>query len=146
MASTFLRITIHLIFATHGRRSTIADTWREELHGYLSGTLHGLGATPIRIGGTADHVHLLVSIKATHSVADLVRELKKASAVWARERCPDFRWQEGYAAFSIGRSEVEHVSAYVANQEQHHRTVSASEELRAILAEFGIPIDERFFE
>lgn len=108
--------------------------------------MRGLGGFPIQIGGTADHVHLLIGMKATHCVADLVREIKKAGTDWATQKWDGFRWQEGYAAFSVSSGDLAAVSDYIARQEEHHRTVSSDDELRTILGELGIEVDKRFFE
>jgi putative transposase len=123
----------------------IASEWIADLHAYLGGTCKGLGAMPLEVGGVADHVHLLVSCKTTHSVADLVREVKKSSSAWAVERWSRFGWQEGYAAFSVGPREVDAVRQYIRNQAQHHRQLGSAEELRGLLEEHGIEVDERFF-
>ena len=145
--STYLDLRIHIIFATKHRQPLIHAEWRERLHGYLGGTLNGLGAAPLAIGGTEDHVHLLVALRGNHSVADLVRETKKASTTWTRQEMGvrSFTWQEGYAAFSVG-SEKEAVVHYIRNQEAHHQTRSSSEELRTLLEDAGVEIDERFFD
>jgi len=124
----------------------IDGAWRNELHGYLAGTLRGLGADPCAIGGMADHVHVLTAIRATHCIADLVRETKKGSSSWARERYERFAWQEGYAAFSVAREGLKRVAAYIGNQEDHHPTRTSQDELRDLLTEHGIEIDERYFE
>ncbi|MBV6457450.1 MAG: hypothetical protein HONBIEJF_00559 [Fimbriimonadaceae bacterium] len=146
VSSTYLSLNAHVIFATKGRAATIGQGWRAELHAYIGGTVRGLGGVPIAVGGVADHIHLLVGLKATQNVADLIREVKKASSVWVQERCPAFAWQTGYAAFSISPLDLGAVVAYIANQEEHHRKVSSLEELRKILAEFGVPYDERFLD
>ena len=91
-------------------------------------------------------MHMLVGMRGNHCVADLVREIKKASFGWVSERTSDFAWQVGYEAFSIGQREIPGVVAYIARQEEHHRTVSSRDELRTLLAEFGVEYDERFFE
>lgn len=146
MASTYLALNVHIIFATKGRAPMIGAEWRDDLHAYVGGTVRGLGAIPSAVGGVSDHIHLLAGLRGTHAVADLVREVKKASQTWAGERFPGFRWQEGYAAFSVGPGDVGKVAAYIANQEEHHRQVSSADELRTLMAEFGIEFDERFFE
>jgi putative transposase len=146
VASTYLSLHVHVIFATKDRAPTIATAWREELHSYIGGTTRGLGAKPLAVGGVGDHVHVLVGLAATQDIADFVREVKKASSVWAAERSPRFSWQIGYAALSVSPSELARVSAYIATQEEHHKTTSSADELRAILEEAGIEIDVRFFE
>jgi len=85
-------------------------------------------------------------MRGNHAVGDLVREVKKASHVWAKKRFMGFGWQEGYGAFSVAPTDVDRIVAYIANQEEHHRDTSAADELRALMAENGIAYDERYFE
>jgi putative transposase len=146
MASTYLALNVHVIFATKGRAPVIADEWREDLHAYIGGTIRGLQAVPTIVGGVADHVHFLAGLRGTHAVADLVREIKKVSNQWAREKYRGFQWQDGYAALSVSPSEIDRVVAYIGNQDAHHRKLSSEDELRAILAEAGIEFKEKFFE
>src|SRR6185369_14552224 len=92
MASTYLSLNVHIVFATKGRAPMIVSDWRDALHAYIAGTVRDLGASAYAVGGVADHVHILAAIKSTHCVADLVRETKKASRAWARERYDRFSW------------------------------------------------------
>src|SRR5213595_2808866 len=98
MGSTYLSLHFHLVFGTKNREPCIDPKWRSRLHENLGGTVSGLGGFPEGIGGVADHVHLLVGLKATHCLADVSRELKKASSVWVHEQIglPSFAWQDGY--------------------------------------------------
>ena len=146
MASTYLALNFHVVFSTLKRVNFIEEEWRADLHAYLGGTARGLGCIPRAINGTADHVHLLLGTKATHSIADVVREVKKASSTWAKERQPRFAWQEGYSAFTVGKSEIETIKQYIANQEEHHCSYSSADEMRRILAEEEIEFDEKYFE
>ncbi len=77
MASTYLSLHYHLVFSTKNRAPLISADWRPRLHEYLGGTLRGLGGFPEGIGGVADHVQILVGLKSTHCLADVLRELKK---------------------------------------------------------------------
>jgi REP element-mobilizing transposase RayT len=85
MPSTYLSLHYHLVFSTKHRATTIADPWRARLHEYLGGTIRGLDGVAEAVGGVADHVHLLVGLKATQCLADLMRELKKASSAWVHQ-------------------------------------------------------------
>src|SRR5882672_10331944 len=118
MSSTYLSLHYHLVFGTKIREPSILPEWRTRLHEYLGGTIHGLGGFPEGIGGVADHVHLLVGLKATHCLADVLRELKKASSVWVHEiiGLRTFAWQEGYAAFTVSATARKGVKKYIANQ------------------------------
>lgn len=138
--STYSCLHYHLVFATKYREPVIADSWRARLHEYLGGTVRGLDGVPEGIGGTADHVHLLARLKPVHCLSDFMRELKKASSLWVHENIPlpTFAWQEGYGAFTVAASDTRSVQAYIANQEEHHRTKTFREEFTAFLEKAGI--------
>lgn len=146
MASTYLSLHYHIIFATRDRAPMIGEGWRRDLHAYIGGTIRGLEGTALAVGGVADHVHLLVTLKATHSLADFVRDLKRAVTTWAKQHYYKFGWQVGYAAFSISHSATAAVCRYIANQEEHHATISSFDELLALLAAHGVEYDERYAE
>jgi putative transposase len=148
MSSTYLSLHYHLIFSTKNRQPFIQSQWRDQLHGYLGGTIRGLGGIAESVGGVADHVHLLVGLKATHSLADVMRELKKASSVWVHEtiRLAAFAWQDGYAAFTVSATSRESVKSYIAHQEQHHRQKSFREELIELLHKAGIEYDPKYLD
>lgn len=123
----------------------IGEDWKAELHAYLGGVVKAMEASPLAIGGVADHVHLLVRLRATKGIAETVREVKKASSVWAAQKYHRFRWQDGYSAFSQAASDVPRLVAYIATQQEHHHVKSSSEELRELLEEHGVEYDPRYF-
>lgn len=148
MASTYLSLHYHLVFVTKNREAAIAPEWRSRLHEYLGGTISGLGGFSQGVGGVADHVHLLVGLKATHCLADILCELKKASSAWVHEQIGlrRFAWQEGYAAFTVSAPTRPAVQQYLANQEEHHRARSSRDELLDMLAKAEIEYNARYFE
>jgi REP element-mobilizing transposase RayT len=119
---------------------------RPRIHSYLGGVIRGIEGVALDIGGTADHVHLLVGLKPTHALADVLRILKGDSSKWIHEELGliDFAWQEGYGAFTVSKSDVDAVRRYVQAQEEHHRKRTFQEEYRALLERHGIDFDERF--
>jgi putative transposase len=148
MASTYLSLHYHLVFSTRDRKPQIADAIRSRLHDYLSGTVLGLKGHCRAVGGTSDHVHLLVGLSATHTLADFMRELKKTSPKWMHEEIKDraFAWQEGYAAFTVSASAGDEVRSYITNQAEHHRVRTFREELKAMLDRSGVVYDERYLD
>jgi putative transposase len=148
VASTYIDLGIHIVFATKGRQPWILGENKDHLHAYLGGIAHSLNVVPIAIGGVEDHVHLLLGLRATHAPADIVRELKKASNPWLRDQLGrrEFAWQEGYAALSVSAGDRTPLIAYIKNQEAHHRKQSSADELRGLLKAAGIEIDERYWE
>ncbi len=145
MASTYLSLHYHLVFGTKDRLPLIESEWRFRLHEYLGGVIRGLGGFPEEVGGVADHVHLLIGLKATHCLADLVRELKKASSKWVHEEIGlrRFAWQEGYAAFTVSATARESVRSYIANQHEHHRVKTFREEVVEMLEKAGVAYDPK---
>jgi REP element-mobilizing transposase RayT len=134
MGSTFLSLHYHIVFSTKERRPLIRSAWRPKLHEYLGGTIRGLGGIPEAIGGVEDHIHLMLGLRATHCLSDFLRELKKASSVWASENHDRlFEWQDGYAAFTISATHRGPLRKYIANQEAHHKKVSFKDELKRLL-------------
>jgi putative transposase len=146
MSSTHLSLHVHLVFGTKHQRPLIAPVWRDRLHAYLGGAARTLGAIPEAVGGVADHVHVLLGLQATHCLADVVRDMKRASSAWVHENIGDreFDWQDGYGAFSVSASLVETVKLYIARQEEHHCEKTFREEYVEFLRRSGVEFDERY--
>ncbi|MGD0348807.1 MAG: IS200/IS605 family transposase [Verrucomicrobiota bacterium] len=146
MSSTHLSLHVHLVFGTKHQRPLIAADWRERLHAFLGGAARTLGAVPEAVGGVADHVHLLVGLRATHCLADVLRDTKRASSTWVHETIGDreFAWQDGYGAFTVSASLLEIVKRYIARQEEHHREKTFQEEYVELLRRGGVEYDERY--
>jgi putative transposase len=145
MPQSLAKILVHLIFSTKHREPTIPKEIRPQLHAYIGGILANLHCPSLQTGGTADHVHTLLSLARTHAVADITEEIKKSSSKWMKEQgIAGFFWQGGYGAFSIGESQVSALTRYIAQQEEHHRHVGFQEEFRRILERYGVAYDERY--
>ncbi|MDP9191358.1 MAG: IS200/IS605 family transposase [Acidobacteriota bacterium] len=146
MPSTHASLHYHLVFSTKERFPSITPEVRERVHAYLGGVIRGLGGVGLEVGGIADHVHLLVGLKPTHCVSDVMRNLKADSSRWMHDelRMSKFEWQEGYGAFTVSASNVPAVREYVRNQERHHEKRSFQDEYREFLAKHEIEFDERY--
>ena len=97
------------------------------------------------VGGVEDHVHMLASLRPVHSVADVMRDLKKGSTNWVKQNFDRrFAWQEGYAAFTVSPSATDAVRNYIANQEAHHGKDSFVDELKELLDKAGVAYDEKY--
>ena len=146
MSSTHLSLHCHVIFSTKHQRALIAAEWRPRFHAYIGGTIRTLEVIPEAVGGVADHVHLLIGIRATHRLADVMRDVKRASSAWVHETVQDkqFEWQDGYGAFSVSASLLERVKRYITNQEAHHRKKTFQEEYIELLKASGVEYDERY--
>jgi REP element-mobilizing transposase RayT len=148
MPQSLARVVLHVVFSTKNRVPFLRETEvRARLHAYMAGVLQNIGCEPILINGVEDHVHILCNLSRKVTIAGLVEEAKKSTSKWMKEQGPqygDFFWQGGYGSFSVSQSNVEQVRAYIATQEEHHRTVSFQDEFRALCRKHGIEIDERY--
>jgi REP element-mobilizing transposase RayT len=147
MAHTFSNLLVHVIFSTKDRIPIVHPDWLPELHAYLGGVVRELDGKAKAVNGTADHVHLLVSMPANLSVAELVRILKANSSRWVNRSGKSkttFAWQTGYAAYSVSQSNASAVARYIQDQETHHRRVTFQEEYLEFLKKNRIEYDERF--
>jgi REP element-mobilizing transposase RayT len=148
MPSTHLSLHYHLIFGTKNREPWIAPAWRDRLHAYLGGVIREMDGVAQSVGGMGDHVHLLVGLKSTHRLADVLRDAKRASSEWVHLNLPlpGFAWQEGYGAFTVSASNREEVASYIAHQEEHHRKRTFREEYVEFLRKSGVDFEDRFLD
>lgn len=138
-------VNLHLIWATKDRRRYLPADRMNALARYLAGAVRNMNGEAYAIDGPEDHVHLAVTLPPTLSLADFVRELKCNSSRWVKERGEDdFGWQDGYAAFSVSRSILPKVVAYIESQQEHHATMSYEDELKAILEKHGVGYDPQY--
>lgn len=144
--STHLSLHYHVVFSTKHRRPVIEASWRSRLHAYLGGAIREARAVAECIGGTADHVHIMMELKATHRLSDVLRSAKGASSLWVHEELQvrDFGWQEGYGAFSLSADHRTRLRGYIENQEAHHRNRRYEDEYLAFLLRNGVTYDERY--
>ncbi|MGH9932379.1 MAG: IS200/IS605 family transposase [Pyrinomonadaceae bacterium] len=145
MGSTFSSLHYHLVFSTKERVPFIKAEWRPRVHSYLGGIIRKMNGVAEIVGGVVDHVHLLVSLRPVHCLADVMRDMKKDSSTWVKENFDQrFSWQEGYAAFTVSPSATESVRSYIANQEEHHSKQSFVDELKELLERAGVEYDEKY--
>jgi REP element-mobilizing transposase RayT len=147
MPQSLVKNLIHLVFGTKHRRPWIAKGYREALFAYQAGIFQEWESPALVIGGVEDHVHALFALSRNHPLKKVVEEVKKGSSKWMKAdgpRNPEFRWQAGYAAFSVSQSNLDQVRRYIEDQEEHHRKMTFQDELRAFFRRHGIEFDERY--
>lgn len=145
--STFSQIYIQVVFAVKGRNSLIAQSWEEELYKYITGIITNKGQKLIAVNGMPDHIHILIGMKPSCCLSDLVREIKKASNAFVNEKKFSkfkFEWQKGYGAFSYSHSSLDNVIAYIQNQKEHHKNKSFREEYIDFLKKFEVEYKDEY--
>ena len=150
MSDTYTQLYIQMVFAVKGRNSFIQHQWEEELYKYITAVVQGDRHKMLAINGMPDHIHIFLGLHPAIAISDLVKDVKRASHNWINEKGfikGKFEWQDGYGAFSYGKSQIDHVYKYILNQKKHHTKQSFKTEYTSLLKLFEINFkDEYLFE
>ena len=147
MANTFFCLHYHIVFSTKERRALLRGEIKDRSWEYLAAIAREHGGLPHEVGGTDNHVHILVEIPPKVAVSEMVRRLKGGSSKWLHRdfrQMQGFGWQDGFSAFAVSRSNVDDVAGYIREQEEHHCKHSFAEELRMLLDRHGVVYDDRY--
>jgi putative transposase len=147
MANTYTQLYIQFVFAVQNRMSLIKEDWQTDLYKYMTGIIGQQEHKLLAINGIPDHIHILISMNPRQAPSDLMYHVKRSSSIWINDNklCPGkFAWQEGFGAFSYGKSQIPTIARYIENQQQHHSKRTFIEEYIGFLKAFGIEFDERY--
>jgi REP-associated tyrosine transposase len=147
MPQSLSKVILHIIFSTKNREPWLDSGVRSRMHAYLATICRDVDADFVRVGGIADHVHIVTTLPRTVSQAQLIEQIKKTSSKWIKgfnARYHGFFWQRGYGAFSVSPSQLDAVLEYINKQQEHHRTRTFQEEYRELLHKHGVDFDERY--
>ena len=147
MANTYSQVYLHIVFAVKGRQNLIRAEIREDLHKYITGIVTNRDQKLLSIFCMPDHTHLLVGLKPSISISDLVRDIKAGSSKFINDKKlirRKFSWQEGFGVFSYSRSQIDTVIKYIQNQEKHHHKKSFKEEYVELLEKFAVEYDVKY--
>jgi putative transposase len=143
MSHTYSSLLLHCVFSTRERQKLIPFELQSRLWAYMGGIAREHNMKALAIGGTDDHAHLLLSLSPSLPVSTAMREIKSGSSRWMHEtpNLPQFAWQEGYGAFSIGQAQIDATVAYISKQNNHHRKQDFQAEFVAFLTKHRIEFD-----
>jgi REP element-mobilizing transposase RayT len=147
MANSYSQIHLQLIFAVRFRAGVIHPSWEKELYRYISGIIEGNLHKLLAINGVPDHLHILIGMRPSQSLSELMQDIKTSSSKWINKKgfVPGrFEWQSGYAAFSYDRTAIRNVVRYIENQKEHHGVKTFKDEYIGFLEEHNIDYDERY--
>ncbi len=147
MAHTYVSNYVHYIFSTKYHESVILPEIQTKLWPYMGGIARQNGMKAIEVGGTQDHVHILLSSPASMSISKAIQYIKGGSSKWLHDICPKhqhFSWQEGYGAFTVSMSLIDKARNYIKGQQEHHKKVTFEEEYISFLKKYKIDYDERY--
>jgi len=148
MAQTLVEIIVLIVFSTKNRENLISSNIESELFAYIGGILRKHESNLLAANGTENHVHLLILQSKKIALSDLIREIKRASSLWIKQKDSNFgnfKWQGGYGAFSVSKLQVDVVKNYIAKQKEHHKKESFDDEYRKFLKRYDLDFDEKYF-
>ena len=147
MANTFTKIYIQYVFSVKTRRNQLNNSFKEEMHKYITGIVKNCGCKLLCINSVPDHIHIFVAMGTNISIADLMKEVKSSSTKFINDNRLTkikFAWQDGYGAFSYSESQVNNVIEYINSQEKHHKKKTFKEEYLEFLEKFQVVYDPRY--
>lgn len=147
MANTYTQIHIQVVFAVRNRAALIHASWEEQLHKYITAIVQNAGHKMLQINGMPDHLHILIGMRPTQSLSELVKHIKGDSSAWINKNNftkQRFSWQSGYGAFSYTQKELPMLINYIKNQKEHHRKKSFTDEYVYYLEKYGVDFDPRY--
>ena len=145
--STYSQIYVQIVFAVKNRDALVHSLWEQELYKYITGIVQNKGQKMLAINGMPDHLHLFIGLKPSCCISDLVREIKKSSNTFIKEKRFtrfNFNWQEGFGCFAYSHSQVDAVCQYVLNQKEHHRKKTFREEYLEYLEKFAVEYEDKY--
>ena len=147
MAQTLFSAYFHIVFSTKNRFDLIHPDVEAELYAYIGGIIREFDGKLLAAGGTANHIHLLVSISKNFLIPDMVGGIKRDSSKWIKTKggmLGKFAWQDGYAAISLGHAQLADVKKYISRQKEHHRETIFEDEMRRFFEKYEIAFDEKY--
>ena len=136
---------MHCVFSTKNRCNLIPAELQSDLWAFVGGIARKNGFKTLIVGGTENHLHVLLSLPASITLAKAMQLIKGVSSHWMNENhAKKFAWQEGYGAFTIGISQKADTIAYIRSQAEHHRKQSFEEEFVAFLKKHDMEYDPRY--
>jgi len=146
MGQSLSAIYIHAIFGTKNNSSFIDISIEKHLHSYMAGILKNLNSPAIKINSVPDHIHILFRMSKSHSISQIMHVIKRDSSKWMKTQgYRGFRWQIGYATYSVSQSKLETVSEYIVNQKMHHKKMSFLEEVESFMDKYNVDQYSRIF-
>jgi putative transposase len=147
MSGTYSNLVYHIVFSTKNRYRLITHALEADLHKYVGGIIRKIGGVCLEINGTSDHVHILTKLPPKLALSNVLLTIKANSSKWANESKQGLRkfgWQDGYASFSVSKSQIHSVQQYVRKQKAHHTQTDFKTEFIELLNKHDVDYDERY--
>ena len=147
MAQSLVKNYLHIIFSTKLRTEFIDEKIENELFSYIATICKDYDSPAIQIGGTDDHIHILLNLSRKFAIMKIIQEIKAHSSKWIKtkgKKYEKFFWQDGYGAFSVSQKHIFATINYIQNQREHHKNQTYKVEFLTILNKYEMDYDEKY--
>ena len=147
MAASYSKLLYHFIWSTKNREPIISQHIEERVWAYLAGIAKANSMHAYRIGGVESHIHALIELPRTMTVAEAMKLIKGGSSGWMNEdriTRGHFGWQDGYGACTVSPSKQADVEQYIVKQREHHTRRTFADEYEALLKAHDVEFDRRY--
>jgi putative transposase len=137
---SFVKIWVHLVFATKNREPLLKKDFRPELYQHISNNCKEKDIFLQAINGYSEHIHCLMSLGKDQNIAKIAQLIKGESSFWINQNNlikDKFTWQDDYFAVSVSESQIETVIKYIKNQEIHHSKKTFEQEVDEFMNKYG---------
>jgi REP element-mobilizing transposase RayT len=146
--ASYRQILYHIIFRTKDSKSCLVEEHCSELYAYIIGIIKNKNCFHYQINGIEDHIHILCDLHPSIALADYLRDIKTSSSIWLKQtgKFPAFEgWADGYAALTYSWKDKDMIVKYIKNQKEHHKSINFDDELRRLLKDYGVEVNEKYF-
>lgn len=149
MPQSLSQVTVHIVFSTKDRISFFninKNNNLQEIHSYISKIIREMGSVVHRVGGVEDHVHIACTLPRIISQSEFIKKIKNTSSKWIKKKINNnnFYWQKGFGVFSVSQSNIERLTNYIDNQEEHHKGKTYKKEYIGLLKKHKMKYDEKY--
>jgi len=111
----------HLVWSVKKRFQLITDSIMDKLELLLKKKCEELRVHLLAVGINPEHVHSIISLRPTHYIPEVVKELKGFSSHEINKDQNDFiKWARGYSIRTVSEKDLQAAINYVRNQRKHH--------------------------
>ena len=142
---SWIRVWIHIVFTTRKRHPFLTEDIRRQVFMHMMENAKFKDLKVAIINGHADHAHCLLALNRDMTIAKATQLIKGESSRWINENDlvkDHFKWQDDYWAVGVSESHYQRVYDYIANQEEHHKKETFSEEIVRFIEKYNFRSSE----
>jgi putative transposase len=112
----------HIVWSVKKRIHLIDNSMEVKMASLLQKKCKELGVNLLSLGINPEHIHMIIGLKPTHHIPEVVKKLKGFSAHEINKDGGNFiKWTRGYSIRTVGESNLKSAIKYVRDQKKKHQ-------------------------